>query len=120
MAKYFEEELLACKWEEEITNRLSWNLFKDQERWIDLYGSHGDKSNPRIREGFLNVFEEKFNESVAWLAITIAENLIDGYVKDGIDLDPAMAYWFNELRGVKPGEEGYVEGVIYPGDKEKQ
>lgn len=118
MAKYFEDKLLASEWEEKLTHRISWIMFKNQEKWIDMYGKNGDKTPPRIREEFLDEFENAFNDSVKWLALTIAENLVDGYIKDGIDLDPAMAKWYNNLCGTEPGEEGWVDGVFYEGDKE--
>ena len=116
MAKYFEDNLLASKWEDELLHHISWELFKDQKRWVDMCGEHGDNSKPRIREEFLDEFEEKFDMAIAGLYVTVAENLIDEYIKSGLDLDKYMANWYNELRGLKPGDDGYVEGVAYEGD----
>lgn len=116
MDKYFGNKILASEWEDKLFNRISLNLFKNQERWIDMYGEHGYYSKPRIREEFLDEFEEQFDEAIAGLYITVAENLIDKYIKDDIDLDKYMANWYNELRGLKPGDDGYVEGVAYEGD----
>lgn len=110
---YFEDDTNAHEWEEQLVKDVSFDLFRCQEQWIDMVGDNGPGTNPRVREKFIEKFDEFFDRRTAFLRDTLMLRMLQEYMENDIDLDPEVAWTYNDMMGYAPGEEGYVEGVSY-------
>lgn len=110
---FFENDTNAHEWEEQLVKSISWDLFRCQEDWIDMVGANGPGTNPRVRERFIEKFDEAFDRRTSFLRDTVMLRLLQEYMESDIDLDPDVAWAYNDMMGVEPGEDGYVEGVSY-------
>lgn len=112
MENYFEDNMLANEWMEDTFSRITWYMFKHQDRWAYMSGELGDGRNPMIRseEEFDNMFHDAWSDATWWLYCFTRNEALKHYADNDIDFPHDLAKTYNEERGFEPGDDGYVRG----------
>lgn len=111
---YFDKDSNAYEWYNEVKDHAMWELFKNQENFLYMYGELGEKSNPVLKDNAIDYIEQTVIGELGWLISNLTMDIIDEYRRSDIDMSEYVADEFNayfvsdlddEVKGVPTPQE---------------
>lgn len=111
---YFEDDTLASEWFNSLCRNIAWEAFERQEEWC-VSASERENRKPLIKNNFVEVFDEIFDQRLAFLRETILLGFLCEYYNDDIEVMQDVADWYNAAYDYDKSDAEYMEGTELEG-----
>lgn len=96
---YFDDELLAKDWFNELCHEAAWDIFQHQEEIVYMAGELGKRRNPMLKDRAYEEIRHLVENRLAFMVDNITCGLIKELYDSDIDMPQDMADDMNDWYG---------------------
>lgn len=107
---YFEDDLKANDWINQMLPLVRSQLFHNQTDWLYLANELGKRRNPMTRSNATSYILDLVMQTITDdLAVHITSELLREFAEDDVDFDTVTASWYNGYNNYDMTDNKYVK-----------